>query len=177
MCKQWNQSGADSKQTCHNHERKMQYGTMISCLSQQYSGLHLSPTVPTLPLPLVSPIRVLLANQYTYLISLNLPTILAFSLPSTPLPANPLPLPGSMTLVHHCLAYIPPSTGFYHPSILSYNNCGHNWSLPCMTSYFGLISSHNLPVSQLVSSSPPSSFNLDCSFLFRQCSSHECFTL
>ena len=49
--------------------------------------------MPTLPLPSVSLIKALLANQYTYLVSLDLPTILAFSLPSTLLPANPLPLP------------------------------------------------------------------------------------
>ena len=45
------------------------------------------------------------------------------------------------------------------------------------TSYFGSISSHDLPVSRFTSSNPPSSFNLDCSFLIRQCSSHGCFTL
>ena len=140
---------------------------MISCLSRQYSGLHLSPTMSTLPLPSVSPIGVLSADYYTYLVSLDLSTILAFSLPSTLLPVDPLPLPGSTTLVYHHLAYVPLSTSFYHPSISSYNDCGYNQSLPCMTSYFGLIGSHNLPISQLTSSSPPSSFDLDCSFLIR----------
>ena len=70
---------------------------MISCLSWQYLGLHLSPTALTLPLPLVSPIGVLLAYRYTHLTSLNLPAILAFSLPSTLLLTNPLLLPGSTT--------------------------------------------------------------------------------
>ena len=119
---------------------------LISCLSQQYSGLCLSPTASTLPLPSVSPIGVLSANQYTYLVSLDLPTILAFSLPSPLLPVDPLPLLGSMTPIYHRLAYIPPSTGFYHPSISSYNNCGDNRSLPHTTSYFGSIGSHNLPL-------------------------------
>ena len=138
---------------------------MINCLSWQYSGLHLSPTTSTLPLPSVSPIRALLADYYTYLISLDLPTILAFSLLSTLLPIDPLLLLGSMTLVYHRLAYVPPSIGFYRPLILSYNNCGNNQSFPHVTSYFGSIGSHNLPVSQLASLSSPSPFNLDCSFL------------
>ena len=47
----------------------------------------------TLPLPSVSPIGALSADYYTYLISLDLLTILAFSLLSTLLPADPLPLP------------------------------------------------------------------------------------
>ena len=140
---------------------------MISCLSRQYLGLHLSPTMSTLPLPSVSPIRALLADYYTYLISLDLLTILAFSLPSTLLPVDPLPLLGSTTPLYHCLAYVPPSIGFYRPSILSYNDCGHNRSLPHVTSYFGSIGSHDPPVSRLASSSPPSSFDLDCSFLIR----------
>ena len=99
---------------------------VISCLSRQYSGLHLSPTASTLPLPSVSPIGALSADYYTYLISLDLPTILAFSLPSTLLPVDPLPLLGSMTPVYHRLAYVPLSIGFYRPSILSYNDCGDN---------------------------------------------------
>ena len=136
-------------------------------LSWQYSGLHLSPTASTLHLPSVSPIGALSANYYMYLISLDLLTILAFSLPSTLLPVDPLPLLGSTTLVYHCLAYVPPSIGFYRPSISSYNNCGDNQSFPHMTSYFGPIGSHNLPVLRLVSSSPPSSFDLNCSFLIR----------
>ena len=140
---------------------------VISCLSRQYSGLHLSPTASTLPLPSVSPIGALSADYYTYLVSLDLPTILAFSLPSTLLPVDPLPLLGSMTPVYHCLAHVPPSTGFYRPSISSYNDCGDNRSLPPATSYFGSIGSHDLPVSRLASSSPPSSFDLDCSFLIR----------
>ena len=140
---------------------------LISCLSRQYSGLHLSPTASTLPLPSVSPIGALSADYYTYLISLDLLTILAFSLPRTLLPVNPLPLLGSTTLVYHRLAYVPPSTGFHHPSISSYNDCGDNQLLPHATSYFGSIGSHDLPVSRLTSSSPPSSFNLDCSFLIR----------
>ena len=140
---------------------------MISCLSRQYSGLHLSPTVSTLPLPLVSPIGALSADYYTYLISLDLLTILAFSLPSTLLPVDPLPLLGSTTPLYHHLAYVPLSIGFYRPSILSYNDCGHNRSLPHATSYFGLISSHDPPISRLASSSPPSSFDLNCSFLIR----------
>ena len=97
---------------------------LISCLSRQYSGLHLSPTASTLPLPLVSPIGALLANYYTYLVSLDLPTILAFFLLSILLPVDPLPLLGSTTPIYHRLAYIPPSTGFYCPSISSYNDCG-----------------------------------------------------
>ena len=140
---------------------------LISCLSRQYSGLHLSPTASTLPLPSVSPIGALSAEYYTYLVSLDLPTILAFSLPSTLLPVNPLPLLGSTTPVYRRLAHVPPSTGFYHPSISSYNDCGDNRSLPHTTSYSGSISSHDLPVSRLASSSPPSSFNLDCSFRIR----------
>ena len=140
---------------------------MISCLSRQYSGLHLSPTTSTLPLPSVSPIGALSADYYMYLVSLDLLTILAFSLPSTLLPVDPLLLLGSMTPVYHRRAYVPPSTGFYHPSISSYNNCGDNQSLPHATSYFGSIGSHDLPVSRLASSSPPSSFNLNCSFLIR----------
>ena len=100
--------------------------TVISCLSWQYLGPYLSPTVPTLPLPLVSLIGALLTNQYTYLVSLNLLTILVFFLLSTLLPANPLLLPGSMTLVHHYLTHDLPSTGFYHPLILSHNDCSHN---------------------------------------------------
>ena len=140
---------------------------MISCLSRQYSGLHLSPTTSTLPLPSVSLIGALSANYYTYLISLDLPTILAFSLPSTLLPVDPLPLLGSMTLVYHHLAYIPPPIGFYHPLISSYNDCGNNRSFPHATSYFRSIGSHDLPILWLASSSPPSSFNLDCSFLIR----------
>ena len=98
---------------------------VISYLSWQYLGLYLSPTTSTLPLPSVSSIGVLLADQYTYLIALDLPTILAFSLLSTLLPVDPLLLLGSTTPVYHRLAYVPPSTGFYHPSILSYNDCGH----------------------------------------------------
>ena len=72
-----------------------------------------------------------------------------------------------LTLVYHCLAYIPPSTGSYHPLILSYNNCCYNQSLPHTTSYFRSIGSHKLPISRLTSSSPPSSFDPDCSFLIR----------
>ena len=140
---------------------------MISCLSRQYSGLHLSPTASTLPLPSVSLIRALSADYYTYLVSLDLPTILAFSLLSTLLPIDPLPLLGSMTPVYHRRAYVPPSTSFYCPSILSYNDCGNNQSLPHTTSYFRSIGSHDLPVSRLTSSSPPSSFDLNCSFLIR----------
>ena len=140
---------------------------MISCLSRQYSGLHLSPTASTLPLPSVSPIGALSADYYTYLVSLDLPTILAFSLPSTLLPVDPLPLLGSTTPVYRHLAHIPLSTGFYRPSISSYNDCGDNRSLPHVTTYFGSIGSHDLPVSRLVTSSPPSSFDLDCSFLIR----------
>ena len=121
-------------------------GTLISCLSWQYLDLHLSPTMSTLPLPSVSSIGVLLADQYTYLVALDLPTILAFSLLSTLLPVDPLLLLGSTTPVYHRLAYVPPSTGFYHPSISSYNNCGDNRSLPHTTSYFGSIGSHNLPL-------------------------------
>ena len=98
---------------------------VISYLSWQYLGLHLSPTTSTLPLPSVSSIRALLADQYIYLIALDLPTILAFSLLSTLLPVDPLLLLGSTTPVYHCLAYVPPSTGFYHPLILFYNDCGH----------------------------------------------------
>ena len=30
MCKQWNQSGADSKQKCHNHEMKVRYGVIVT---------------------------------------------------------------------------------------------------------------------------------------------------
>ena len=30
MCKQWNQSGADSKQKCHDCKKKMQYGVMVT---------------------------------------------------------------------------------------------------------------------------------------------------
>ena len=134
-------------------------------------------TASTLPLPSVSPIGVLSADHYMYLVSLDLPTILAFSLLSTLLPVNPLPLLGLTTLVYHHLAYVPPSTGFYYPSISSYNNCCYNRSLPHATSYFGSISSHDLPILQLTSSSPPSSFDPNCSFLIRQCSSHGCFTL
>ena len=140
---------------------------LISCLSQQYSGLCLSPTVSTLPLPSVSPIGVLSADYYTYLVSLDLPTILAFSLLSTLLPVDPLPLLGSMTPIYRRLAHVPPSTGFYRPSTPSYNDCGDNQSLPHATSYFGSIGSHDLPVSRLASSSPPSSFDLNCSFLIR----------
>ena len=140
---------------------------MISCLSRQYSGLHLSPTASTLPLPSVSLIGALSADYYTYLVSLDLPTILEFSLPSTLLPVDPLLLLGSTTPVYRRLAHVPPSTGFYRPSISSYNDCGDNRSLPHATSYFGSIGSHDLPVSRLASSSPPSSFDLDCSFLIR----------
>ena len=70
---------------------------MISCLSWQYSDLHLSPTAPALPLPSVSLIGVLSAYQYMHLTYLNLPAILAFSLPSALLPTDPLPLSGSIT--------------------------------------------------------------------------------
>ena len=112
--------------------------TVISYLSWQYLGLHLSPTTSTLPLPSVSSIGALLADQYTYLVALDLPTILAFSLPSTLLPVDPLLLLGSTTPVYHHLAYVPPSTGFYHPSILSYNDCGHYRSLPHATSYLSV---------------------------------------
>ena len=140
---------------------------MISCLSRQYSGLHLSPTASTLLLPSVSPIGVLSANYYMYLVSLDLPTILVFSLLSTLLPVDPLPLLGSTTPIYRRLAHVPLSTGFYRPLISSYNDCGDNRSLPYATSYFGSIGSHDLPVSRLVSSSPPSSFDLDCSFLIR----------
>ena len=140
---------------------------MISCLSRQYSGLHLSPTASTLPLPSVSPIGALSADQCMYLVSLDLPTILAFYLPSTLLLVDPIPLPGSTTLVYHRLAYVPLSTGFYRPSISSYNDRGDNRAVPHATSYFGSIGSHDLPVSRLASSSPPSSFDLDCSFLIR----------
>ena len=80
----------------------------------------------TLPLPLVSPIGVLSANYYMYLISLDLPTILAFSLLSTLLPVDPLLLLGSMTLIYHHLAYVPLATSFYYPSISSYNDCCYN---------------------------------------------------
>ena len=82
-------------------------------------------TASTLPLPSVSPIGVLSADHYMYLVSLDLPTILAFSLLSTLLPVDPLPLLGSMTPVYHHLAYVPLSTSFYHPSISSYNDCGY----------------------------------------------------
>ena len=55
--------------------RHFVWRTVISCLSWQYLDLHLSPTAPTLPLPLVSPIGALLAYQYTHLAPLNLPAI------------------------------------------------------------------------------------------------------
>ena len=145
---------------------RVAWRSVISCLSRQYSGLHLSPTASTLLLPSVSPIGALSADYYTYLVSLDLLTILVFSLPSTLLPVDPLLLLGLMTLIYHCLAYIPLSTSFYRPSISSYNNCCYNQSLPHTTSYFRSIGSHDLPVSQLTSSRSPSSFDLDCSFLF-----------
>ena len=141
--------------------------TVISYLSWQYLGLHLSPTMSTLPLPSVSSIRALLADQYTYLVALDLLTILVFSLLSTLLPVDPLLLLGSMTLIYHHLAYVPLATSFYYPSISSYNDCCYNRSLPHVTSYFRLISSHDLPISQLTSSSPPSSFNPNYSFLIK----------
>ena len=150
----------------HDYYRR-DLSAVISCLSWQYLGLHLSPTVSTLPLPSVSPIGALSADQYTYLVSLDLPTILAFYLPSTLLLVDPLLLPGSTTPIYHRLTYVPLSTSFYRPSISSYNDCGYNRSLPHATSYFGSIGSHDLPVSRLASSSPPSSFDLDCSFLIR----------
>ena len=82
---------------CRKHTEGERLRVLISYLSRQYSDPYLSPTVPTLPLPSVSLIGVLLAYQYTHLASLNLTAILAFSLLSTLHPTNPLPLPGSTT--------------------------------------------------------------------------------
>ena len=82
---------------CHKHTEGERLRVLISCLSRHYSDPYLSPTAPTLPLPSVSLIGVLLAYQYTHLASLNLTAILAFSLLSTLHPTNPLPLPGSTT--------------------------------------------------------------------------------
>ena len=70
---------------------------MISCLSWQYLDLHLPPTVPALPPPLISLISALLDVYYTTIATLNLPAILAFSLPSTLLPTDLLLLSGSTT--------------------------------------------------------------------------------
>ena len=59
-----------------------------------------------------------------------------------------------------------PSTDVCYPSISSHNDCGYHWSLPHVTSYFGLIGSHDCHVSRLALSRSPSSFDLDRSFLF-----------
>ena len=114
------QTGCHCQETCCWSSIQL----LISCLSQQYSDLHLSPTAPTLLLPSVSPIGALSAYQYTPLASLNLPAILAFSLLSTLLPTDPLLLSGSTTPPNYP-GPNHPFTNVCYPLISSHNDCGH----------------------------------------------------
>ena len=136
---------------------------MISCLSRHtWVSTYLLLCLLCSLLP-ISPIGALLEVYYTTITTLLLPTIFAFSLLST-LSFGPevyqLPPPDYLSSDQ-------PSTDICYPSISSHNDCGHHQSLPHATSYFRLIGSHDHHISQLVSSGSPSSFNLDCSFLFR----------
>ena len=152
---------------CYNYNMRLkmwpQCGcgrTVISCLSRQYSGLYLSPTLPTLlpasDIPDRCTIGCLLHDYRNpptnyFRIFPTIHSILQpWSLSTTP------PNYGSSDQ---------PSTDVCYPSILSHSDCGHHRSLPHATSYFGSIGSHNHRVSRLASSRSPSSFNLDHSFL------------
>ena len=118
----------------------LQISPLISCLSRQYSGLYLSPTLPTLlPASDISDRCTIGGLLHDY--------------------RNPPPT--------DYLSSDQPSTDICYPSISSYNDCGHHRSLPHATSYFGSIGSHDHRISRLASSGSPSSFDLDRSFLFR----------
>ena len=138
---------------------------VISCLSRQYSGLYLSPTLPTLLPASNIPDRCTIGGLiHNYR---NPPPTDYFRIFPT---IHSILQPGSLSTTPPPPDYLSsdqPSTNICYPSISSHNDCGHHRSLPHATSYFRSIGSHDHRVSRLASSRSPSSFDLDRSFLFR----------